>query len=107
MTNTLYEPVALAADFDIAFALPEWAINSERTQIAREFAFKNFAQAFEFMTLVAQYAEELNHHPDWSNTWNKVRVSLSTHSLQTLSSLDMALAKAMDRFYETVLRGED
>ena len=105
MTNTPYDPVALTADFDIAFVLPTWAINPERTQIAREFVFQNFAQAFEFMTLAAQYAEELNHHPDWSNSWNKVKVSLSTHSLKTLSSLDMALAQAMDRFYETVLRG--
>lgn len=107
MTNTPYEPVALAADFDITFALPAWVINPERTQITREFVFKNFAQAFAFMTLAAQYAEELNHHPDWSNSWNKVRVSLSTHSLKALSSLDMALAQAMDQFYETVLRGKD
>jgi 4a-hydroxytetrahydrobiopterin dehydratase len=104
MSNTPYEPVALAADFDISLALPAWTMNAARTQLTRDFVFKNFTQAFEFMTLAAEYAEELNHHPDWSNSWNKVRVSLSTHSLKMLSSLDISLAKAMDQFCETVLR---
>ncbi|HAT39045.1 4a-hydroxytetrahydrobiopterin dehydratase [Polynucleobacter necessarius] len=48
------------------------------------------------MTLCAQHAEELDHHPDWSNSWNKVSVGLTTHSVGTLTKLDIQLAKAMD-----------
>lgn len=103
MTNTPYQAVALTADFDITSEAPAWLINQERTQMTREFVFRDFVQAFRFMSLSATYAEEINHHPDWSNSWNKVRVSLSTHSLKTLSSLDLALAKAMDRFSEEAL----
>jgi len=55
------------------------------------------------MTLSAQYAEELDHHPDWSNSWNKVRVSLTTHSAGTLTALDIQLAKAMDAFASQVI----
>ena len=50
------------------------------------------------MTLCAQYAEEIDHHPDWSNSWNKVAVHLSTHSSKGLTALDIQMAKAMDIF---------
>lgn len=50
------------------------------------------------MTLCAQYAEEIDHHPDWSNSWNKVMVQLTTHSFNGLTELDIAMAKAMDTF---------
>jgi 4a-hydroxytetrahydrobiopterin dehydratase len=49
------------------------------------------------MTLCANLAEELGHHPDWSNSWNKVTVHLSTHSMKALTELDIALASAMDK----------
>jgi 4a-hydroxytetrahydrobiopterin dehydratase len=49
------------------------------------------------MSLCAQYAEEINHHPDWQNSWNRVAVSLSTHFVKALTELDIQLAKAMDR----------
>lgn len=77
---------------------PLWALESNGKAIHREFVFTNFQQAFEFMTLCAEYAEEIDHHPDWSNSWNKVSVSLSTHSAGTLTKLDIQLAKAMDTF---------
>jgi 4a-hydroxytetrahydrobiopterin dehydratase len=54
------------------------------------------------MTLSAQYAEELDHHPDWSNSWNKVSVELSTHSAGGLTELDIQLAKAMNTFANQV-----
>jgi 4a-hydroxytetrahydrobiopterin dehydratase len=50
------------------------------------------------MTLCAQRAEEIDHHPDWSNSWNKVAVHLSTHSSKGLTALDIEMAKAMDLF---------
>jgi 4a-hydroxytetrahydrobiopterin dehydratase len=50
------------------------------------------------MTLVARYAEEIDHHPDWSNSWNRVSVRLTTHSKKGLTELDLAMAKVMDQF---------
>lgn len=82
--------------------IPLWSIDIDGKRIVREFAFADFKQAFEFMTLSAQYAEELDHHPDWSNSWNKVRVSLTTHSAGALTALDIQLAKAMDAFASQV-----
>ena len=82
--------------------IPLWSLDIDGKRIVREFAFTDFKQAFEFMTLSAQYAEELDHHPDWSNSWNKVRVSLSTHSADALTNLDIQLAKAMDAFASQV-----
>jgi 4a-hydroxytetrahydrobiopterin dehydratase len=83
--------------------IPLWSLDADSKRIAREFTFVDFKQAFEFMTLSAQYAEELDHHPDWSNSWNKVRVSLTTHSAGTLTALDIQLAKAMDAFASQVI----
>ena len=54
------------------------------------------------MKLCAQYAEEIDHHPDWSNSWNKVTVQLTTHSASALTQLDIRLAKAMDTFASQV-----
>ncbi len=82
--------------------IPLWALEGNGKVIHREFVFTNFQQAFEFMTLCAEYAEEIDHHPDWSNSWNKVSVSLSTHSAGTLTKLDIQLAKAMDTFASQV-----
>lgn len=93
MNNTL-----LAENFDFQSNIPLWQLDSERKTISQHFVFANFKQAFEFMTLCAQYAEEIDHHPDWSNSWNKVMVQLSTHSFNGLTELDIAMAKAMDTF---------
>lgn len=82
--------------------IPTWKLGSEGKTIARTFVFADFKQAFTFMTLSAQYAEELDHHPDWSNSWNKVSVELSTHSAGGLTELDIQLAKAMNTFADQV-----
>jgi len=84
--------------FDLEIEIPLWALGPEGKSIAQTFIFADFKQAFEFMTLCAQYAEEIDHHPDWSNSWNKVMVKLSTHSAGGLTTLDVQLAKAMDAF---------
>ena len=84
--------------FDLEKEVPLWSLDASGKRIARKFVFADFKRAFEFMTLCAKYAEEIDHHPDWSNSWNKVAVELSTHSAGALTKLDIQLAKAMDAF---------
>ena len=92
------KPNLVASDFDFEKILPEWQVNRSAQELTRVFEFKNFKEAFEFMTLCANFAEELDHHPDWSNSWNRVSVRLSTHSMKALTELDIAMASAMDRY---------
>ena len=67
----------------------------------REFKFKDFKQAFGFMTTVAGSAEQMNHHPTWSNTYNKVEIWLSTHSAgDKITDKDRQLAAEIDRIYD-------
>lgn len=69
----------------------------ENDTLSREFVFKDFSEAFAFMTRVAMIAEKLNHHPDWSNVWNKVRINLSTHDAgNVVTDLDKKLADEID-----------
>ena len=82
--------------FDFEAGAPLWQVRSDRKSLERKFTFKDFQQAFEFMTLAAQYAEEINHHPDWCNSWNEVRVSLTTHSFGGLTELDVRMAQKMN-----------
>lgn len=64
----------------------------------REFVFADFSEAFAFMTRVAMLAEAADHHPDWSNSWNRVRISLTTHDQgSTVTDRDRRLADAIDR----------
>lgn len=90
--------------FNLLKEIPLWSIEADQKSIARDFVFADFKQAFEFMTLCAQYAEELDHHPDWSNSWNKVEIKLTTHSAGGLTKLDIQLAKAMDTFASQVMQ---
>jgi len=89
-------------EFDLEKEISAWALSPDAKSISQTFIFADFKQAFEFMTLCAQYAEEIDHHPDWSNSWNKVMVELSTHSAGGLTALDVQLAKAMDAFANQV-----
>ena len=77
--------------------LKGWSDVSDRDAIAKKFEFKDFNQAFGFMTRVAQVAEKMNHHPEWFNVYNKVEVTLSTHDAGGVTELDMKLAEEMDR----------
>jgi len=90
--------VLIVDGFALDKEIPLWVLGPEDKSIIQTFTFLDFKQAFEFMTLCAQYAEEIDHHPDWSNSWNKVMVELSTHSAGRLTHLDIQLAKAMDAF---------
>jgi 4a-hydroxytetrahydrobiopterin dehydratase len=92
------KPQALPKDFAFEKLIPLWIVESSGIQITREFIFQDFKQAFAFMSLCAQYAEEIDHHPDWTNSWNRVLVHLGTHSIKALSTLDIEMAKAMDTF---------
>ena len=73
--------------------LPGWAV--EAGKLHREFGFPSFVEAFGFMTSAALVAEQLNHHPEWFNVYNRVVVDLTTHDAGGLTSLDVALAKRM------------
>ncbi|MFN4098875.1 MAG: 4a-hydroxytetrahydrobiopterin dehydratase [Pararhodobacter sp.] len=73
-----------------------WVHDPATDRIARTFRFRDFSAAFGWMTRVALRAEVLDHHPDWSNSWNRVEVSLTTHDCKGLTELDIALARAMD-----------
>jgi 4a-hydroxytetrahydrobiopterin dehydratase len=77
-------------------SLASWTFDAGRDAIARECRFKDFSEAFAFMTRVALLAEKAGHHPDWSNSYNKVSISLSTHDAGGLSEKDVALARAID-----------
>lgn len=69
-------------------------------QLIKNFEFRDFIQAFSFMTSVALIAEKKNHHPTWTNTWNKVIISLSTHDAgDTITEKDHELANAIDELY--------
>ena len=72
----------------------EWAIIGGKLQ--KSFVFKNFIDAFGFMTRVALHAEKLNHHPEWSNVYATVVVNLTTHEAGGITELDFKLAKAME-----------
>ena len=65
--------------------------------ITRKFTFKNFKEAFAFMTAVAEVAEEMNHHPEWFNVYKTVEVTLSTHDAGGVTGLDVKLAEATDK----------
>lgn len=77
-------------------ALPEWTYDGERDAITRRFVFKDFNAAFGFMTRVALIAEKADHHPEWSNVWNRVDVLLTTHDADGLSIRDVQMAQAIE-----------
>jgi 4a-hydroxytetrahydrobiopterin dehydratase len=75
--------------------LEGWAI--EDGKLMKDFTFKDFKTAMDFMNHVAAVAEKLNHHPDWSNSYNKVVISLTTHDAGGLTNSDFRLAQAADK----------
>jgi 4a-hydroxytetrahydrobiopterin dehydratase len=77
-------------------ALPDWALDADGLGIKRSFKFRDFVEAFGFMTRVALLAEKADHHPEWSNVYNRVEIRLSTHDCGGLSKRDMALAAKID-----------
>ena len=82
----------------ISQRLPDW--EKKGNKLMREFKFSNFIEAFGFMTKVAIIAEGLNHHPNWENVYNSVKIELWTHSLNGLSNLDIQLAISIDKLID-------
>jgi 4a-hydroxytetrahydrobiopterin dehydratase len=78
-------------------SLAGWSHDAAAGTIRREFKFASFSEAFAFMTRVAMLCEKADHHPDWSNSYNRVSVTLSTHSAGGLTEKDVNLATAIDR----------
>jgi 4a-hydroxytetrahydrobiopterin dehydratase len=77
--------------------LKGWSDVNGRDAITKKFEFKDFNQAFGFMTRAALVAEKMNHHPEWFNVYNKVEVTLSTHDAGGVTELDVKLAEAMEK----------
>lgn len=78
--------------------MSQW--KEEDNALCASFEFKNFREAFAFMSEVAIEAEKMNHHPDWSNVWNKVNFKLNTHDAgSTVTEKDKALAKKIDEIF--------
>ena len=75
--------------------LPGWELAEGR--LVANFQFKNFVQAFSFMTAIALEAEKMNHHPDWSNSYNKVSISLFTHDSKSITDKDILLARKIQQ----------
>ena len=80
-----------------AMALLEgWQAASERDAICKTYEFEDFEAAFAFMTKVAQKAEEMDHHPEWFNVYNRIEVTLATHDAGGVTGKDVTLAAFMD-----------
>jgi 4a-hydroxytetrahydrobiopterin dehydratase len=82
---------------DALAALPEWILREDRLAIRRDLKFANFSEAWAFMSRVALLAEKMDHHPEWSNVYNRVSVTLTTHDAGGLSRRDVAMAASIDR----------
>lgn len=89
------EKLADRATLDPLFATG-WALDPTRDAISKTFTFRNFIDAFGFMTRTAIWAEKWNHHPEWSNVYKTVNVTLTTHDVDGLSELDVKLATKMN-----------
>jgi len=91
-----------AREFQLA-NIPDWSYvpstPSTAEGITKVFNFADFKQAFAFMTRTALLAEEMNHHPEWFNVYNRVEVRLSTHDVKGLSQNDIKMAKAMNDYF--------
>ena len=88
------QPLDAAQKSALSTTLPNWVVNRDR--LHRDLEFNSFVEAFGFMAQVALLAESKNHHPNWSNVYNRVSIDLTTHDLGGLSSLDVELASAID-----------
>ena len=77
--------------------LPHWRLVEGRDAITRQFKFADFNSAFAFMTRVALVAEKMNHHPEWTNVWNTVDITLTSHDAGGLTERDVKLAEAIDQ----------
>jgi len=93
-------PIPRLSDAEIAqlvTELPGWTLRADGLAIERAFRFGDFSEAFAFMTRVALLAEQHDHHPEWSNVYNRVAITLTTHDCGGLSARDATMARAIAR----------
>ena len=88
------QPLSSSQIAGLATDLPAWRLVDGK--LHRELRFSDFSEAFGFMARVALAAEQLGHHPEWTNVWNRVVIDLTTHDTGGLSNLDLALARRID-----------
>jgi 4a-hydroxytetrahydrobiopterin dehydratase len=93
---TMIEKLDAAARAALPATLPQWRLVEGRDAIRRDFRFRDFNEAWGFIARVALLAEAQDHHPEWSNVWNRVEIVLSTHDAGGLSARDVTLARAID-----------
>jgi 4a-hydroxytetrahydrobiopterin dehydratase len=96
MARKALEAKEIAAELE---SLPGWRYADGA--LRREFRFPDFAKAFAFMNAAALVAEQMNHHPDWRNVYNKIDVALSTHDAQGITALDFKLAAEMNTLWDS------
>ena len=82
--------------------LPDWHLCDGREAISKSFKFRDFVEAFGFMTQVAIVAEKMNHHPEWSNVYRTVDITLATHDVGGLSHFDLDLAAEINRIANSI-----
>lgn len=92
---THYSKETIASTLGEHATMWRWEANS----IKAEFTFVDFKTAFDFMKVVAEAAEKMNHHPDWQNSYNKIMISLRTHDKDAITKLDVLLAKQISMLY--------
>lgn len=81
---------------------PDWDYIPDIPALYREFTFTSFLQAIEFMYIARNYIDTLNHHPEWTNIYNKVKVTLYTHDVKAITNLDIQLANYLTELYSKV-----
>jgi 4a-hydroxytetrahydrobiopterin dehydratase len=92
----MIEQLSEAERVEALDGLPDWDYDDGRDAIRRSFTFDNFGEAFAFMTQIALMAEKADHHPEWSNVYNRVDILLTTHDAGGLSARDIDLATLID-----------
>lgn len=88
---------------DVPNTLPAWRLDAQCLALHREFVVEDFAQAFGCMAQIAIAAERRNHHPEWSNVYNRVSITWTTHDVKGLSSHDVEMAQLCDRVFAPLL----
>ncbi|MCW8131179.1 MAG: 4a-hydroxytetrahydrobiopterin dehydratase [Planctomycetota bacterium] len=97
------EKLSSAAIVEKLETVPGWALRDDGGAITRSFKFRNFAEAFGFMSEMALAAEKLDHHPEWFNVWATVKVDLNTHDAGGITKLDFELAARMEELAKKAL----
>jgi 4a-hydroxytetrahydrobiopterin dehydratase len=90
--------VKLIPESELSHLPGKWSLTADKKSIHQSFEFKTFVEAWSFMTHVALLAEKADHHPDWSNAYNKVEITLSSHDAGGVTEKDIKLAKEIDAF---------